>query len=109
VLSPCPVLVRSSDGRHASGALSATYLMHERRKTAGQRLFLPPEKRKVGGSIPPLATISTSMFQLVKGILRSSFAVLSVAWLTVGDRQYPSHSARRVHEHLCLGRFRANC
>jgi len=69
----------------------------------------PSEKRKVAGSIPALATISTSMFRLVKGVLRSSFLVLSVAWLTVGDRQYPLRSARRVHEHLCLGRFRANC
>jgi hypothetical protein len=59
--------------------------------------------------MPPLATSSTSTFRLVKGILRSSCLVLFIAWLTVADRQNPLCSARRVHDHACLGRVRANC
>jgi hypothetical protein len=58
--------------------------------------------------MPPLATSSTSTFGLVNGILRSSCLVLFIAWLTVADRQNPLCSARRGHEHVCLGRVRAN-
>ena len=56
MLSPCPVCVRSSDGRPASAVFSAPYLTHGQLKTAGQLLSRPPEKRKVAGSIPALAT-----------------------------------------------------
>ena len=34
--------------------------------------------------------------------------MLFIAWLTVADRQNPLCSARRGHEHVCLGRVRAN-
>jgi hypothetical protein len=37
-----------------------------------------------------------------QGHIEIQFSRVSVAWLTVGDRQYPLRSARRVHEHLYL-------